>query len=715
MTVQAPLSSASGRPGLLQKANESIRLFFSRHPLPESASILITTVIVGAGAGLGGVILRRLIRFFTTLFFTDLQPFTQSISPFHLMLIPAFGGLVIGPIIYRFAREAKGHGVPEVMEAVALRGGRIRPQVAVVKSLASSICIGTGGAVGQEGAIAQIGSAIGSTIGQVLKLSDERVRNLVACGAAGGIAATFNAPIAGAIFAMEIILGQLHTINFGSVVIASVTADVIARAFEGNFSVFSIPQYTLKSPLELVFYTLLGVLAALGAIVFSRVLYFLEDQWDRFPFPEYLKPMLGGLVLGLIGILTYKVDGFPRVFAGGYDTISEALMGNLAVPVILVLLVAKLLATTTTLASGGSGGIFAPSLFMGAMLGSAFGQTLHLLLPEVTAPTGAYALVGMAAFFSGATHAPITSIIMLFEMTNDYRLILPLMLATVISTLVSRRISADSIYTLKLSRRGIHLQQGQDIDVMQGITVGEAMSRTLNTVSPHLSLPDLVELFSHTHFHSYPVVNEENELLGIVTIQDLDRAIGTGEIKDKTVADIATTTKLLVAYPNEPMWKALNRMGSLNVGVLPVIAEENSKKMVGVIRRTDIIRAYRSAIVKRAQSQYQLDVLRLGKLDKASFVNLKVPQNSPVAGQRISEMGLPPECLVVSVRRGRELHVASGYTILQGGDQLTVFANSECIAPLQDKISGTASDEITTPLARHREIVVGAGANCAGK
>ena len=657
----------------------------------ESGVVMFTALIVGIGAGLGAVVFRRLIAGVHILAWDGLGGLLEGIAPFHLLIIPAVGGASFGPLIYRFAREAKGHGVPEVMEAVALRGGRIRPRVAVVKSLASAICIGTGGSVGREGPIAQIGSALGSTIGQAFHLSDERVRNLVACGAAGGIAATFNAPIAGAIFALEVILGQLHAVYFGAVVISAVTADVVAHIFEGDLRAFVMPEYALVSPWELLLYTLLGILAALVAVAFTRVLYVSEDLWDRFRFPEYFKPVLGGLLLGVVGILTPKLDGFPRVFGVGYATINQALVGELALQVTLVLLFAKILATILTLGSGGSGGIFAPTLFMGAMLGEAFGQVAHLLFPTITAPAGAYAMVGMAAVFSGAAHAPVTAILILFEMTGDYHIILPLMLATVMSTLVSRSISRESIYTLKLTRRGVHLRQGQDIDVMQSIAVRDAMTTDVDTVPLTMSLEQLADEFSRSHHHGFPVVDGAGELVGVVSIQDLERANAVGPVDGRAVADIVTREGLLVAYPYEPMWKALRRLSRRDVGRLPVVEEEGSRRLVGAVRRSDIIRAYDQAIAARAHHQHRAEVLHLGQVDGTSFLHVRIPSDSSAVGQRISE--LPEECLIISVRRGRKLHLVHGYTMLEGGDRVTVFAGCDCVPEVQRLLTGRWADD----------------------
>jgi CIC family chloride channel protein len=669
--------------------------WLDRQAMSESAIIMLTALVVGVGAGLGAMVFRQLIAWMQTLAYDRLGSALQSIAPFHLLIIPALGGAIFGPLIYRFAREAKGHGVPEVMEAVALRGGRIRPRVAVIKSLASAICIGVGGSVGREGPIAQIGSALGSTIGQWLNLSDERIRNLVACGAGGGIAATFNAPIAGAVFALEVILSQLHVTYFGAVVISAVTADVVAHFFEKDARAFTVPQYALVSPWELGLYTLLGILAAVGAVAFTRLLYFTEDRWDGFHFPEYFKPVIGGLLLGAIGILSSKIDGFPRVFGVGYESISDVLFGRLTIQVILGLFLLKMLATVMTLGSGGSGGIFAPSLFMGAMLGSLFGQAAHHFFPSVTAPAGAYAMVGMAAFFSSAAHAPITAILILFEMTGDYNIVLPLMLATVVSTLISRLLSRESIYTLKLTRRGIHLEQGQDVDVMQGVTVREAMTTEMDVVPPGMSLVELADEFARTHHHGFPVVDEAGDLVGVVSIRDLEQALAAGTMNGKTVVDIATTEGLLVAYPDEPMWKALKRLGTRDVSRLPVVQEEGSRRLVGVIRRHDIVRAYNHAIVKRAHHQHRAETLRLGKLDGAGFAHISISPGAPAAGRRVSEIDLPDECLIVSVRRGRRLHIAHGNTLLQPEDLVTVFAADECLSEVQRRLAGETSAEQT--------------------
>ena len=666
--------------------------WLDRHQPPETAVLMGTALLVGLGAGLGAVVFRWLIDTVQDLFFDALPAAVPALGDWVLVLAPAVGGLVVGPMIYFFAREAKGHGVPEVMEAVVLRGGRIRPIVVVIKSLASSISIGSGGSVGREGPIVQIGSALGSTLGQMLHMSDERIRNLVACGAAGGIAATFNAPIAGVIFALEVILGQFSVRYFSTVVIASVTASVVGRVAFGNVPAFAVPEYQMASPWELVLYAVMGVLAALVAVAFTRILYFFEDLFDNWKgFPEYLKTPVGGALLGLGGLLFFRlnqnpgmqVPGDPVAFFGvGYDAMEWALLGKGTVLLLLGLLVVKILATSLTIGSGGSGGVFAPSLFIGAMMGGAFGYAANALFPNVTAAPGAYALVGMAAVFAGAARAPITSILILFEMTDDYRIILPLMLATVISTILAEHLSRESIYTLKLLRRGVRLEQGRDIDVMQGVMIGEAMTTQVDSVSADLPLEDLRMVFDESHHHGLPVLDEQGELFGIVTLQDLGRAAERGGLEGRMVRDIATRS-LLTVYPDEPMWVALKRLGTRDVGRLPVVDRQNPKRLLGLIRRSDIVRAYRVGINRRLDLQERADRLRLAKLTGTEFVELRVEAGSPQVGRQVREVDLPPECLLTTARRGDKVILLHGNTRLQAGDRIVALADPECAQQLR--------------------------------
>ena len=671
--------------------------------------MLLTSLIVGICSGVGAVLFRRLIDWLQNLAYQDISGLMQEYYPLHLLLIPAIGGAFVGPLVYYFAREAKGHGVPEVMESLELRGGRIRPRVVVVKSLASSICIASGGSVGREGPIAQIGSALGSIVGQVLKLSADRVRTLVACGAAGGIAATFNAPIAGAVFALEVLLRRFGSVYFGAVVISAVTADVIAHYFEGDQRTFLTPDYALNSPWELLLYTLMGILAALAAVGFSRLLYFSEDMWRLVRVPEPTKPILGGILLGVLGIFSFQIDGFPRVFGVGYDTIESSLFSQLTLQMTFGLLLLKLLATTLTLGSGGSGGIFAPSLFMGAMLGGTFGHMAHSIFPETVAPSGAYALVGMAAFFGGVAHAPITAILILFEMTGDYQIILPLMLATVVSTIVSRNVSRDSIYTLKLKRRGVVLSQDtQAIDLMQGVTAGMAMNRETDEVQLDMQLVELMSTFSSTHYHALPVINQNSELAGLVTIKELDQLRTHGSLESKTVADILSVKNTPTILPHQPVWMALRHLEDQGEGCVPVVAETGSKKLLGVLRRIDIIRAYNKAVSERAQDQHHDEILNIRQLNRSGLTEVTLSPDSPFVGKRVKELRLGEDTLMVSVRRKNGLRIVRGETILHAGDHVTIFAENPKADFIEKYLNGTleALDVSEQSLVSHREVEI---------
>jgi CIC family chloride channel protein len=566
----------------------------------ETVAGILLAVLVGAIAGFGAVLFRWLLRALQTAFFSRGGDILGFMGQYYIIILPAIGGLIVGLIVYFGAREAKGHGVPEVMEAVAVRGGRIRPRVALIKSLASAFCIGSGGSVGREGPIVQIGSSLGSTIGQVLHLSEDWVRTLVACGAAGGISATFNAPIGGVFFAMEIILGRFVTPRFGFVVISSVVADFIGRAFLGSQASFGTVPYSLISYWELIPYAILGITAGVVAVIFIRLLYKCEDLFEAWKIPDYLKPAVGGIIIGLIGL--YSVD----LFGVGYGEaawesqmgIDQALVGGIALQSLLALLVLKVVATSLTLGSGGSGGVFAPSLFIGAMLGGVVGTVAHNLFPGETASMGAYVLVGMAAVFSGTARAPITAIIMLFEMTLDYRIILPLMIAVVISTIVARSINRESIYTAKLVRRGIDIRQLELSSPLKGVKVGEVMEKNFPTVLPTLTIQELINRLRRSEYNGLPVVDAEGGLVGMVTDSDVEAALSRGDFTDLTVDDIAVKS-LVVAYPDEYVHDVFVKLGAREVGRIPVVERGNPKHMLGVLRRRNIMQAYAKAVTQK--------------------------------------------------------------------------------------------------------------------
>ncbi|MCB0046697.1 MAG: chloride channel protein [Caldilineaceae bacterium] len=648
-----------------------------RTTLPEEAIIVGTALIVGIGTGLGAVIFIRLLERIQALTYLAQMSMGMAVGTVVMMTL---AGVVVGAIIQQWASEAKGHGVPEVMEAVAIRGGRIRPRVAVAKILASSLTIGTGGSAGREGPIVQVGSALGSTLGQLFHFSEERVRTLVACGAAAGIAATFNAPIAGTIFALEVILGSFTIRYFGGVVISSVAASIVSRALLSSRPAFSVPAYPLSNLGEIPLYITLGVLAALVAVLFIRVLYAAEGWFDDWKISLPVKTGLGMFLTALIGIF------YPghMVLGAGLDVLGEAIAGNvdLTMGLLLALLVGKMLTTTLTLGSGNSGGVFAPSLFMGAILGGMVGQIGHALWPGVVINPGAYAIVGMAAVFSGAARAPITAVLIVFEMSNDYQLILPLMLATVLSTLLAELLFPESIYTLKLKLKGISLERGRDQDILESVTVKEVMTQRVETVPVEMTLVELSDRFSQTHTHGFPVVNDTNELAGIVTISDLDLAIHDEKPRSTTVLSIGTPrSRLLVATPDETVGEALARMGARGLGRLPVLESQNSNHLLGVIKRHDIIRAYTIALSRRAELQHRAKRMQIRNIDGTRFADLTIEPTDFAAGKPLHKiaMRMPGECILVSIRRNGRILIPHGDTLFQPGDTVTAFVQSDNI------------------------------------
>ncbi len=657
-----------------------------------------TSLLVGLGTGLAAVAFNLLIQTFTGLSFSTL-PDAAGGARWTLVAVPALGGLLVGPLIYLFAREAKGHGVPEVMQAIALRGGRIRPVVAVVKAITASITIGTGGSVGREGPIVQIGSALGSTIGQLFHLSEERIRNLVACGAAGGIAATFNAPIAGVIFAVEVILGELSANHAGTIIISAVTASATMDLILGSEYAFPVPEpYALETVWEFGLYAVFGVLAALVAAAFVRTLYAAEDFFDHQKLiPGWLQPAVGGLLLGGLALVYPRLfpalayDRIPQVFGGGYAPIANALAGREVIATALLLLVLKMIATNLTLGSGGSGGVFAPSLFMGAMAGAAFGQVANQLFPGVVAPPGAYALVGMGAVFAGSAHAPITAVVMLFELTGDYRIILPLMLTIVIAMLVSRRLlGGESIYTLKLTRRGVRLQRGRDVDVLQSVRVGEIASDTFS-VPASMTLVELSERFAAVRRRGLPVIGEDRQLWGIVTISDLERAIADDRPYGTPVTEIGTPYgRMLLAYPDETMGAALSRMSTRGLSHLPVVSREDSRRLVGMVRLEDVMRAYNIALTRRAEVAQRTRRLQTQYHDGTEFVDVRLADDSPVVGSTLRQIAscLPDDCILVSVQRNGMTMIPHGDTRFEAGDLVTAFVKSEDLGALNDCLVG---------------------------
>ncbi len=621
-----------------------------RAKLTEHTFMIIVAIIIGILAGFSAIGIRAMIEFFSELSFPGEGNLLENImsSPWYIIILaPVIGGLIVGPLIYFFAPEAKGHGVPEVMQAILLKGGNIRPRVAVIKALASAISIGTGGSVGREGPIIQIGSSLGSTVGQFFRVPSKRLKTLVGCGAAAGIAAAFNAPIAGALFAVEIILMDFAVAQFSPIVISSVMATVISHHFEGDFAAFQVPPYEMGSTVEIGFYFLLGAVSGLASYLFIKLLYYSEDLFEnRINFPEYFKPVLGGLVIGMIGLY------FPHVMGVGYDTINIALHGNMVWKLAILLLFVKIFATSVTLGSGGSGGIFAPSLFMGAMVGAFFGTVVHDLFPDITAGPGAYALVAMGGLVAGTTRAPITAIIIVFELTNDYHIILPLMITCIISMIVSSKLSRESIYTLKLVMRGIQIKEGTEINIMESIYVKDVYTEKFDYINLNDNFSQVVNKIIQGRGRHFPVLDSNGIIRGVILVDTIkDYLFERDSLQNLLIAEDIMSTNFETIALDDNCQTALDIMSKYKFDNLPVTESAGSKKVIGVIWRNDIQDAYNQEVERREISS-----------TLASSISMKEPETSVtfLEGYSISEIKTPKSFVNKSIR---ELNIRAKYGV----------------------------------------------------
>jgi CIC family chloride channel protein len=563
----------------------------------EHTIMILLGIIVGVVGGYGAVGFRYLINFIQSIAYgssAELLEVVRSVPWYMRLAIPAIGGLIVGPIVYFFAREAKGHGVPEVMYAVALKQGIIRKRIVFIKAFVSAVCIGTGGSVGREGPIVQIGSAVGSSLGQLFNVSTNRMRTMVGCGAAAGIAATFNAPIAGSLFALEIILGEFEIMSFSPIIVSAVSATAISRHYLGDIPAFILPEYILHSPMEFPLYAILGVLCALVAVGFTLFLYRTEDAWDSIKFPEYLKAVIGGLIMGTMGLF------FPQVLGVGYGAIDLALMVKLSWWFMGLLVLCKILATSITIGSGGSGGIFAPSLFLGAMAGGAFGSVVNYFFPAVAASAGAYAVVGMGAVVAATTHGPLQAILIIFEMTGDYKIILPLMITCIISCLVARKLCGESIYTFKLIRRGINIRGGKEVNILSSISVKNVMYHTVEIIPETFRLKDFAKNLPKSRSNNFVVVDEKEKISGVLTFLDYYDNLFNGKLDNQMMVKDIMSTEVVTVSIEDNLSTAMEKLTAGDYSILPVHEAGDPLKLAGVLTRRDILEAYDQAVIKKA-------------------------------------------------------------------------------------------------------------------
>ncbi|MCB9026555.1 MAG: chloride channel protein [Bdellovibrionaceae bacterium] len=542
-------------------------------------------ILVGVLTGYAGIGFRYMIGAMQNLILYGqwdyhlISPMDHIRGYWMFLILPA--SLVVSTLLTKyFAPEARGHGIPEVIQSVWGRGGKIRKRIVALKALASSITIASGGSVGREGPIVQIGSAIGSSLGQLLHLKPAILKTLVGCGAAGAIASTFNTPIAGVIFAIEIIVLELKTKSFVPLVISSVFATVIARLYIGNEPAFFVPEHSLKSPNELIFYLFLGVLSGIVGVIVIKTLYGIEDFFDNLEIPFLFKPIIAGVIVAAIGMK------FPHVLSVGYEAVSSVLQQKSELSLMLALVFLKMISMSVTLAGGGSGGVFSPSLYIGAMLGGSYGYVVHYFFPEMTSNYGAYALVGMAALFSATARATFTAIVILFEMTLDYSIILPLMFVCVTADQVAWFFSKDSIYSLKLRRSGIKFATDISVNVMSMTVIKDIMTTELHKAIGTMTIIETAnKLLQHNH-SIYPVVNEEGILTGLLTHEKL---VQLSKKHPKALVSEVQQEAKAVVHMNDSAIDALAKIEKSRDPRILVV-DSVKGKLVGVVSPIDFVR-----------------------------------------------------------------------------------------------------------------------------
>jgi chloride channel protein, CIC family len=557
--------------------------------------ISLLAALVGVLAGIIAYLLYDLIGLFTNLAYYHEWSFHFR-SPEHtalgpwIILTPVIGGLIVGFMAKYGSPKIKGHGIPEAMEAVLTTRSRIEARVAILKPLSAAIAIGTGGPFGAEGPIIQTGGAFGSLIGQLVSTTAAERKTLLACGAGAGMAATFNTPIAGVILAIELLLFEFRARSFIPLVIATTLATSVRAVLLGQRSMFTMGNVDFDVLHGLPFYVLLGLVCGVAAIGFTKLLYWVEDQFDHLPIDDLWHPAIGALALGVIGFF------IPRVLGVGYDTISDILNNSLTLKLLILIAVFKSLALVLSLGSGTSGGLLAPMFMSSAALGGVFAMVVNHFFPGAHLSPGAYALVAMAAVFGAASRATFAFIVFAFEITRDYNAVLPLMLGCVIADLIALRYLPTSIMTEKLARRGLTVPADYEVGVLNVVRVGDVMKRDVQPIPQEMTVAQLVECAAGNKpliniAEGLPIIAKDGRLVGIVTQSDLLCAFEKDPEGKMTVAD-AGSGSLVVAYPDEPVAEALHRMLQHNIGRLPIVTREDPRRMAGYLIRSSILNAW---------------------------------------------------------------------------------------------------------------------------
>ncbi|HME31434.1 MAG TPA: chloride channel protein [Terriglobales bacterium] len=552
----------------------------------EDQVFLILALVIGALTGLA------VVAFILLTERAGMRLYPVGGARWRRLVLPVAGSLGIGYLLYRYFPDARGSGVPQTKAALFARGGRITLRTVIGKFFCTSATLASGIPLGREGPSVQVGAGIASVLGRRLGLRPEKVKALLPVGAAAAIAAAFNTPIAAVLFSLEEIVGDLHAPVLGSVVLASATSWMVLRLLLGNNPLFKVPQYQLVHPLEFAIYAVLGVAGGLVSVAFTKLLLGMRERFLRFP-PKtvWFQPVAGGLMVGLMGWFV------PQVLGVGYGYVGDVLNGRMALNLMVLLVVLKLLAVTASYASGNAGGIFGPALFIGAMLGGTVGTVAHRLLPAYTATAGAYALVGMGAVFAGIVRAPMTSVLMIFEMTQDYAVIVPLMIANLVSLFISSRLQRQPIYDALAVQDGIHLPTAETRHRHRERQVTRVMHPATEWLPAEITVEEALERIRASKFRTC-LVTDRRGVVGVINLPTLEREVAEGAAKQ--LGEIVSGLVFPHVHPDQGIDLALERMGANQIEVLPVVSRADVHKLEGIVTLQDILDSYGVNLLGRA-------------------------------------------------------------------------------------------------------------------
>ncbi len=568
----------------------------------ENTLMVIIAFFIGIAAGAVNILFRTTTDFVHDYLFVPGYEYATQGGWYILLLplVPMAGMVLLIPLSLLFPGQVNGYGFTGFLKKVNMQGGVIKFRTIFIKILATSLTIGSGNSAGVEGPIAQVGGAVGSQVGQFFRVSGDRMKTYIAAGCAGGVAAMFNAPIAGVFFAAEIVLlGSYGSASFSALVISSAMATVVSRAYYGESPAFPIPDYHLIQPfVEIPLYMILGIIMGIIAVFYISFFYKVRDLFAKIPIHPQLKPILGAFIIGSTAIF------FPQIMGDGYEYIEEVLSGHGVVWVMLILIFLKIMATSITIGSGGAGGVFAPSLFIGAVIGGTFGSFVHNLLPSVTATPGAYAAVGIGAFLAATTHAPLTAIFLLFEMTGNYLIIIPIMLCGIIGTVVATRLNPDSIDTVDFTREGINIHEGRETAVMKSIKVGKIITEDVDFISENANADQLLTIFSMAKDSFYfPVIDNTGQMTGIISLQDVKNILHDEKLRCSATVGKVCARDVTFVTPDDNLYTAMTLFDLKGIEEIPVVESADSKWVVGMIKRRDVLNAYNHEVLKKGISE----------------------------------------------------------------------------------------------------------------